>query len=101
MYFLAGHSFPSLVTNANAFFSLSFQAEVYPRQPPSGMRTQRPKDPLLPHTPNASGGVAVLGPLLDESSNQKILTQTSASLVPLSPPGFETPSQTGRECLTS
>lgn len=99
MYFLAGHSFPSLVTNANAFFFfLSFHAEVYPRQLPSGMHTHRPKDPVLSHTLSAS---AVLGPLLDESSNQKILTQTSASLVPLSPPGFETPSQTGHECLTS
>ena len=99
MYFLAGHSFPSLVTNADTFFFfLSFQAEVYPRQPPSGMRTHRPKDPILSHTPSAS---AVLGPVLDKSFNQKILTQTSASLVPLSPPVFETPSQTERECLTS
>ena len=86
MYFLAGQSFPSLVTNANTFFfffsessSRSYQGSLLQACVLTGPRT--PSSP----TPRAS---AVLGPLLDWSSNQKILTQTSAHLVPLSPPVF-------------
>ena len=83
MYYLAGQSLPSLATNANNIFFLSLQAKLY-----QGSLLQ--SGPFMsPEIPSSHAPQMLLqrwGHSWTKSFNQITLAQTSASLVPLSPP---------------